>query len=603
MAEKGFQEADLVVENRFSVPRIQHCPLETDRADAWVEPDETLVVRTSTQGYSRTPQALADLFGLPVSKVRVLAPYVGGAFGARLGSWTSLEVIASLLAMKSGRMVRLVSTREEQFIDSRHRPAIIIYIKDGVKRDGTLLARQMRVVVDAGRHSHMSMVVVRNSSFGAVGTYRIPNFKLDSYGVYTNNPLCGPYRGVGTPELTWAIEQQMNIMAERLGVDPVEIRKKNILREGEKDVCGQTTHSIGVRECLEKIAQWIDWGKKPRDGEGSWRIGKGIAIGNKYTMGATSSVAIAKVHPDGTIEIRHGNDEIGQGINTVVAQIAAEEFGVSVDKVRVVRGDTAFCPYDFGAVSSRSAFHTGNAVQRACQDAKRQIFDMAAGKLGVNVADLEIRKGKVYVRGVSGNYVAISDLFSYDGVPLEGGEVLGTGTYRGSIILENPETGQSDKMVMYYSHAAAAVEVAVNVETGEVKILRIGGAYDMGTAINPKMAEAQMEGGLVQGIGSALLEKLVIDKGVVCNPSFMDYKIPCSTDVPANENLKAIIVEVPHSEGPFGAKGLGELTRVPVAPAIANAVHGAIGVRVKDSPISREKILDGIYAQKGLKFD
>jgi len=594
--DKGCQEADLIVENRFSIARIQHCQLETHRADAWVEVDGTLVVRSPLQTPASCARELATLFSLPPSKVRVISPYVGGGFGGKSGPCT-IEPIVMLLAMKSRKPVRLMLTREEQFIDSRQRIAVITYIKDGIKSDGTLLAREIKVVVDSGRHAGSALLPTRNLAFGAVGTYMVPNFKLDSYTVYTNNPVTGAYRGFGTPEVTWAIEQQMDMIAEKLGIDAVQLRKKNILREGDRDVCGQITYGIGVKECLDRVTEWIGWNKKPEKAEGSWKKGIGVAIGNKYTMPGFSSVSTVKVHSDGLIEIRHGASEMGQGLNTVITQIAAEEFEVPTDHVKVICGDTSLCPYDLGCVSSRCTFNIGNAVRRACQDAKRQILDIASGIFGVNVADLDIKDGNICVVGLPKRQLKITDLFNWEGVPIRGGEILGIGSYQGLTIVEDPQTGQSEKMVSYYTHMAVAVEVLVNVETGEVKILRIAGATDP-VPINPKMVEGQIEGGMTQGIGSAIFEEIVLNEGVVVNPNFMDYKIPSSLDLPNSSNIKTIIVPLPHIEGPFGAKGVGEVTMTPVAPAIANAVYNAVGMRIVDLPISRERVLS-IINRKG----
>jgi len=586
--ERGFQEAELIVENRFSTARIQHCQLETHRCDAWWEPDGTLVLRISSQGLWYDASALRLIFNLSPSKIRVLSSYEGGGFGGKI--FTLTGPIAALLALKSGKPVRLEYTREEHFVDGRHRPQIITNIRDGVKKDGTIVAREMTISLDMGRHSSTTAIVSKNCAFGAVGTYRIPNFKLDTYGAYTNNPITGPYRGLGTPEVTWAIEQQMDILAERLGISAIEIRKRNILKEGDRDVCGQVTHSIGVEECLTKVAEWGGRNNKTEE-QYPWKQGKGIAIGNKYTLAGTHSVVYVKVYPDARVEVRHGLHEIGQGLNTVLAQIVAEEFQVPVDWVKVTHGDTTLVGYDFCVCSSRATFHTGNATIKACQDAKRQIFETVSAKLGVNPEDLAIRAGEVYVPNWSGKSIKISELFTPEGLVVEKGEILGRGHFYGPIILEDPETGQSERMVTYYAHGACAVEVAVNVETGEVKVLRIAQCYDMGTPINPKMVEAQIEGGTVQGIGSAIYEEIVLERGMVVNPNFMDYKMPTAAEAPSSKNMKALIAAIPHREGPFGAKGLGEATMVPVAPAIANAVYNAVGIRIKDLPISREKIM------------
>ena len=293
---------------------------------------------------------LAAFFGVPRAKLRIITPYVGGGFGGKVGNETMLEPLAVLAAIKSRRPVRLVNTREDEFVGGSQRGDVVTYIKDGVRKDGALVARQIKAILNLGRHSHVGHVLARNIAFGAVGTYRIDNFRWDSYGVYTNMPPTGAFRGFGSPEVNWAIEQQMDILAGKLGIDPVEIRKKNMLREGDKDACGQTTVAIGLDGCLDAVAKAVEWGSnKPGNEEGPWRKGKGLAIGNKYSVSMPASATV-KVHSDGGVEVRHGNVEVGQGLNTVLAQIAAEEFGIAAHDVKIVYGDTAVCPPDHGCI-------------------------------------------------------------------------------------------------------------------------------------------------------------------------------------------------------------------------------------------------------------
>ncbi|MFC1980530.1 xanthine dehydrogenase family protein molybdopterin-binding subunit, partial [Chloroflexota bacterium] len=362
-------------------------------------------------------------------------------------------------------------------------------------------------------------------------------------------------------------------------------------REKEENALGMVTNSIGARECLDKVAEWIDWGKPSSDEGYPWRRGKGIAVGNKNTQGATASVVHVKVHPDATIELRHSAQEIGQGCDTVLAQIAAEEFSTTIDKVRMITRDTAITPYDFGAVSSRTTIHDGNALRLACQNAKQQIFEIASEMMDVPPEDLTIKDGVVYVASTIEKSIRISDLFTPTGIQLKRGEIVGIGTYVGPYVLEDAETAQSTRPVICFTHGANAAEVMVNVETGETKVLKIAGAFDMGQPINPKLCECQIEGGIANGIGSTLHEEMIIDNGVVVNPSFVEYKLPTTMEVPSGTDMGTIIEPVPYQEGPYGAKGLGEATMVAVAPAIANAVFNAIGVRIKDLPITREKVL------------
>jgi CO/xanthine dehydrogenase Mo-binding subunit len=586
--QKGFEESDLIFENRFSAPMMQHSCLELHNALAVPEPDGGLTVYDSTHVMHAHKADLCRLFRLPPSKVRVVSLYIGGCFGGKAGM--IVPAIASLLALKTRRPIKLVLSRDEVFLDGTSRESMTIYIKDGVKKDGTLLAREIRMILNAGAYSGTTTLVAKNATFGAVGTYRVPNFKLDSYAVATNTPATGAFRGFGSTEVIWAIESQMDMIAEELGIDPLEIRRRNILKEGEEDVCGMKTHSIGARECLEKVAEWIDWDKESPKEEGPWKRGKGIAVGNKYTMPATRSVVNVKVHQDAAIEVRHSAHEVGQGVNTALAQMAAEEFGTSVDKVRMVFTDTAITPFDAGTVSSRSTFHTGNALRLACQDAKHRIFEIASERLKVPSEDLGLREGVVYVKG-GDKTMKVSDLFSPIGFLLKGGELVGSGTYTGPLESEDADTGQGKRPVTSYAHGANAVEVMVNVETGEVRVVRNGTSFDMGQPINPKLCEGQMEGGLGMGIGGTLYEEMVLSNGEVVNPNFMDYKCPSSLDVPACGDVKSMIAAVPHQEGPYGAKGFSEGGLVAVAPAIGNAIFKATGVRIRDLPITKEKVL------------
>ena len=598
--DKGFEEADLIVEDRYFVPKIQHCQLEPCVSVAWFEPDGTLRLRTSAQGAQLTKLIICEAFNLPPNKVIIECPYIGGGFGGKGRSIT--EPYAILLSMKAnGRPVRVSLTRAEHFHCARSRVAVVTHIKDGVRRDGTIVSRQFKVLVDTGAYADGSIHIVRNCAFGAVGIYNIANFSLDSYGAYTNTPMSGPFRGFGSAEIIWAIENQMDVIAEKLGLDPLEVRRKNILKEGDRDVCGQIVRSIGVEKCLGKVQQWIEWDKKPRKEDGSWRRGKGITLGNKFTHAGFPSSAVVKVNPDGSIEVRHSSHEIGMGVDTVAAQVAAESFGIPMECVKVLSGDTSVCPYGFAPVSSRETFHIGNAVLMACENAKRELFEIAAPKLGVPIESLDVRGKKVFVRGQPEKAIEVKNLFQPSGVGYapEKCEIIGKCTFEVPGIPEDPETGQSEKIAAYYSYAAEAVEVAVDTETGEVRILRSAGCFDCGTPINPKMCEAQIEGGMTMAIGAALYEEQLIgEKGETLNPNFRDYKIPTVEDVPNSANMAAMLAPTPHPDGPFGAKGLGEIPTVPGPPAISNAIYNAVGVRIKELPITSEKILKALKEKK-----
>jgi CO/xanthine dehydrogenase Mo-binding subunit len=530
------------------------------------------------------------------------AVYVGGMFGV-VGRPERFSV---LLALKTGRPVKIVYSREDCFIDGLNRLPKLVYIKDGVKRDGTLVAREMKIIVNTGAYTDHAPIIIRNGAFHA-SQYRMPHFKWDAYGVYTNEPGVAPLRGFGSAEVLWATEQQMDIAAEKLGMDPLEYRLKNTPDEGEINVRGEIVHSTGAKECLRKAAEWIKWDEPSEQPANSKiRRGKGIALGNKYTMSDTASTALVKVYLDGTIEVYHGTDECGQGCNTVFTQIAAEEFDVPLEKVRIVWGDTTRVPYDFGSASSRSTMYVGNAIRLACNDAKRQMFEIAAPILETQPENLDTREGRIFLKSSPDISITFADL-SLSELPeatgviktasclAEGGQIIGKATFWGRPGEEDHETGRGQRLAISYCYGAQAVEAAVDVETGTVKILRFCSAFDTGVPVNPKMVEGQMEGGAGMGIGSALYEGFLFnDKGQTLNPNFNDYRLPSAVEVPSGENMASIIVEAPHREGPFGAKGMGEAAMNPTAPAVANAIYNAIGVRLHRIPMTPERVLHAI---------
>jgi CO/xanthine dehydrogenase Mo-binding subunit len=385
-----------------------------------------------------------------------------------------------------------------------------------------------------------------------------------------------------------------------------------MLREGEINGTGEIVHSIGVAECLDKVADFIQWGKAPVEGESAWKRGKGLALGNKYSMAPTSALATVKVLEDGSIEVRESGDEMGQGCATVMAQIAAEEFKVSVDRVKVMWGDTSNTPYlSRGSTSQRTTFNVGNAVRVACQDAKRQLFDIAAEKLGAPAEELNTEYGKIFVKSDPAKAIPIPALFTAERglLPGEfgnyvetGAEILGKGIYMTLQAPSDPETAQvpwdvaekGGRVIGFYGYAALGVEVLVNTESGEVRIERIGAASDVGYPLNPKMCEQQIEGAVGMGVGSALWEEVKLDKGRVLNPDFRDYKTVSPVNMPRLENYGSFIVSAPHRDGPFGAKGTGETQITSVAPAIANAIYNAVGIRIKDLPITSEKLFKAL---------
>jgi carbon-monoxide dehydrogenase large subunit len=366
---------------------------------------------------------------------------------------------------------------------------------------------------------------------------------------------------------------------------------------------GQKMHSVGAEDCLKAAANAIEWGKNMKT-EGVWKRGKGIALGNKFSLTKTASEAVVKVYGNGTIEVRTNATDMGQGTFTVLAQIAAEEFKVPLEQVKVSYGDTAIYGFAHGAFSSRQTFNDGNAVRLACIDAKRQIFEHASKVLDASPQDLETSNGEIYVKNRPKKKIGIGDLFTKLvwctlGVLEEGGEILGKATWYSPGAPMDPETGQSERSATFYMYNSQAVEVAVNTETGEVKVLKHVSAGDCGKAINPSGVEAQLEGGIHQIIGMSLSEEVLFDnEGRTLNPEFKDYKLPTALDQPKCEDTIPLIVEKPHNKGPYRAKGIGEVVLTAGCPAIANAIYNAVGVRVHDLPIKAEKIFSGL-SKKG----
>jgi len=599
--DKGFKESDLIVENRYQAESVQQCPIETHVIAAWVEADGTLVVRASQQGYYHLRLHLSRLFDIPVSKVRVIGPYLGGGFGSKLSRIPAS--IVALAALKFKRPVQLEYTREEDLMSGGRNPGIIIILRHGVKKDGTLLALEAKIIVDGGAYGCDLMGVIPRTALNGLGViYRIPNVKADAYAIYTNHGPACTLRGVEAPHVSWAVEQQMDIIAEKLGIDPIRLRMKNILEEGEENPIGEITESIGVKECLDKVSKWIEWGKKSEaEAEAGWVSGKGVGIGPCLVGLGYSATSKVKVCSDGTLAVYFGSSEMGQGAHTVVAQIAAEEFKVPMSKVKVIYGDTEVTPWDWDNQASRTTVSTGYAVIRACWDAKRQIFELAAPKMGLAPEDLDIADGTIYCKDFPTKSISIRDLFSPAGFVKGLGEILGRGEFTSTSPPMDPETGRFKRLAIW-AFAAYGAEVAVNLETGKVKVLRLAGAIDVGQPINSKMCEQQIEGGMGMGVGFTLFEQLVYDHGRLLNPDLVNYKLPTTTDIPTGESYASLLVACPHKDGPYGAKGFGEAPLVATSGAIANAVYNAMGKtlgrRLYYLPLTQERVLSAIKSWK-----
>jgi CO/xanthine dehydrogenase Mo-binding subunit len=578
---EGFRESDFVFEDTFSTQMVQHGCIEPHMAIAQVDGSGRITVWEPTQEPHRLRKDLSTALGVPMGRLRIVCPpYIGGGFGGKSG--LKVETLCIALAKKTkGLPVKIVLTREEVFTSSSVRHPSIVQLKTGVKKDGTLWAREAKVIYDTGAYAEKGPTVCQQACVAAVGPYRIPHVKVEGYCVYTNKVISGAYRGYGVPQVAWAHESQMDIIAHKLGMDPLELRLKNAVEEGDISPTGQQIlHSVGLKECLEKTAENLEWGRS-----GGKNRGKGIACAFKNTKTPSSSTAIVTLSQDESVAVLASTIEIGQGSKTVLSQMVAEELGIPVDHITLAPGDTDITPFDASTSSSRSTFHMGNALREAAKDVKDQILRIASKMLGVEVRDLQIGDGKIYSKKNPDRKHSYPEVIRYEYGA--GSDIIGRGTYYPDI--EDKAAGIFSGPSIFWMYAAHGAEVEVDVETGQVRVLRIVGAHDVGKAINPQTCEGQIEGSIVHGLGPTLLEEMVIgERGNILNPSFLDYKMPTGTSV---GEITPLIVETAHPDGPWGAKGIGEIAIVPIAPAIANAVYDAVGVRIKDLPITAEKVL------------
>ncbi len=585
--EEGFQKSEFIFEDTFTTPMVQHCHLEPHVSMAKFDPSGHVTIWSSTQHPYAVRREVARFLELPTNHVRVIVTCLGGGFGGKV--MLKVEPLCLVLAMKvkNFRPVKIMLTREEEFYaTSVVRHPTITTIKAGVRKDGTLMALETMMVLDTGAYADVGPVVTRSVGISVTGPYKIPHVWADAYCVYTNMPIAGAFRGLGIPQLQWANDSMMDLLAEGVGMDPVEFRLKNALTEGDLSATGQTLHSVGIRECIRKAAEGIEWGKKT----GKYR-GKGMGTAYKMTQSPSSSSAFVKLSEDGSVEVLSSTVDMGQGSNTVLAQIAAEELGVEVRNVRVVPPDTDVTPYDHGTASSRSTFHMGNAVKEAAADARRQLFELAGEQLEVKPEDLEARGGFVFVKGGTGKGTPISAIRM--GVTYgKGKPIIGRGSFSvPEATLLDQATGQGACPSVFWLYGAQAAEVEVDPSTGKVEVLKIAAAHDLGRVINLLNCEQQVEGAVVMGVGTTLMEEMILQEGKPVNTNFADYRIPTSLDAP---EVASIFVEAAHKDGPYGAKGLGEPVLIPTAPAIGNAVYDAIGVRIHDLPITPEKILKAL---------
>ncbi len=594
--ERGFAEADFVFEDTFRSPAVQHVPLEPHVTVAHYA-NGKLTIWTSTQMPHSIRAQMASLFNLPLTRVRVITHTLGGGFGSK-GS-LRLEPITSFLALKANRPVKITLRREEEFVTVTKHPATI-HLKTGVMKDGILVARQVAALFNTGAYTDIGPVVARNAGSAMSGPYRTKHVKIDSYAVWTNVVPAGALRGFGVPQAVWAYESQMDMIAERLGMDPVEFRRKNILRDGDHYATGEKLEGIHYEERLSRAAVSVNWTPKeaywlkksftssaPASGR-KVQLGKAVTLVIKATITPSTSTAALKLNEDGSLNVLTSSVELGQGAKTVLAQIAADAAQVPFENVLVSEPDTDLTPYDQQTSSSRTTFSMGSAIALAAKDLTRQLMDLAGEFLEVSVDDLGVREGKVEVRGVPERSLSYADILRRARL----GNLIGEGAFttKGGLDLE---TGQGIGSV-HWHQAAAACEVEVDTETGKVTVLRFNPFVFAGRVVNPRLCELQTEGSTFFGLGQALFEEMLYDdNGQVVNKNLGDYMIPSFQDGP----LEVRVTLLEH-EGAGEIHGIGETSLPPVMPAIGNAIYNAVGLRITDLPITPEKILRGLKEKK-----
>jgi CO/xanthine dehydrogenase Mo-binding subunit len=593
----AWSRCDLVVENVYTTQSQYHHAIEPTGAIAEFDVSGKLAIWSTTQSVFRVQAEVAELLDIPMSKIRAISPRIGGTFGGKGGA--HLQPVAAELARRTRRPVKVVLPRSEDFTMMLRRHPSRIRMKTGALKDGTLLAREAEVLLDGGAYCSESPEVLGHALLMARGPYNIPNARIFGRVVYTNKLRAGGFRGFGNPQITFASESQLDEVALRLGVDPFELRLKNAMRAGDTFLGGQTVHACGLVECIDKVRAAVRSRPGPASAAPGKRRGLGLAC-LAHVCGFLSTSASVRLLQDGTIALSTGAVDCGQGADTALAQICAEALKIDPDKVNYVNPDTDASPYNWGTSGSRVTYMVGRAVVGAAEKVKNGIFEHAADVLECAKEDLELRPGGfVGIAGVPDRRVSFADV-GRRAHYVAGGPVMAQESLMYDGERFDPKRaivrGFPFSRIGTYVFGAQAVEVEVDETTGEVSVVEAWCAHDVGRAINPLAVEGQIHGGFAQGLGLALTEEMVWDGPTPVNSTMMDYKVPGAMDVPYA--ITPIIVEHPEPSGPFGAKAIGEPPLVGVAPAIANAVADAVGIRLRDLPLTPERVLQALLKDR-----
>lgn len=591
--EAAFAAAHRVVEGRYTTHSVHQSPMETRAAVTELDDTGRLVVHASTQHPFGVRQQLVDALAIGHGDVRVVAETVGGGFGSKLEA--AVEMYAALLTKATGQPVRMVNTREEDFLSGVPRHPMIVELQSAVDAEGRILARKGRVIMDSGAYAVGSPLLVAAAALLSTGPYDIEHLDIDAYAVYTNNPPFGAYRGPTGPQMIFAVESHTDAIAKELGIDPLSLRLVNCFKEGDLGPSGQVLANVGMTEAISRAAEAIGYTTRSEPVEPNHVRGKGLSAAWWLTTAGSSGCTV-QMNEDGTATVLTGATEIGTGsVMAGVAQVVAEELGLPLDRVTVKWGDTDGTPMDAGAQGSRTMYNMGNAAMQAAQEAKHQLLQKAADMLEAAEDDLEVSEGIVSVRGVPDRSISYGEIMAWQMWATT--PVIGSGTFLTTFPPSDAAATMNGQILpafnapSYHCHAA---EVDVDLETGIVRVIDYVAVQDAGFAINPLYVEGQMHGGAVQGIGWSLTEELHIEDGVIQNPNFALYKLPTTLEVP---QIRTEILEFASADGPYGAKGVGEPPVIVPPGAIANAIADAIGKPILQAPFTPERVFRAILGE------
>jgi CO/xanthine dehydrogenase Mo-binding subunit len=587
--DKALDDSFLVYEDQFYTNQVYQAYMEPMAVLADVDLSGRLTLRTGTQIPNMLRMTYAKALGMSPDKIRIIVPEYGGAFGGKMEN--NIHLVAAILAQKAGRPVKMVNTRHEDFLSGNPRVPMHFDIKLGATREGILTAKDVRVVGAAGARIVYSQVIVSTACYRVDSLYRFKNVRAQGLTVYTNTVPTACYRGFGNSQSTFVLESAMDELADRLKIDPVELRMKNGIGSNETSVHGWKIGSSGLRECITKASEAANWHQKKEKKKPFKGIGLACCnhvSGNRpFAREFDGGSGIVRIGKDGRVTVYHGESDMGQGQNTAFAQIVAERLGVPMEMVNVAPVDTDISPFGLGSFASRGTLMGGNGVLAAAKDAYDQMAAVAAKALEVDIDTLQCRKGLFSCESAGDKTISFQEVASLATIQHHGAPIVGTGFYVPPTQLPDPVTKKGN-ISPAYPFGCQIAEVEVDPDTGQVSVTNMVAAHDVGRAINPMATEGQIEGGIAQGLGWTLMENMAYEKGKMLNADFVDYIVPSCFDIP---DIKSILVEPVEPNGPYGAKGIGEPALNPTMAAITNAIFNAVGVRIRELPVDPQKLL------------